>query len=147
MNKQHGYTMVELLVTIAISGVLFTVIGSVLFQLSAVSSYGNHKLTACHELQNAASWYYLDGQMAISATGGTSLTWSLPGSQTITYSLSGNNLKRSTGVSTLTLAQDISAVSFSVQGRLVSMNITSSISGSMDANEQNIYQVYLRMSP
>lgn len=144
MNKENGYTLVELLVTIAITGIIFVVVGTVMFQLSTVSGYGNDKLTVSHDLQNAAYWFNLDGQMALSAAGSSSLTWTLPGSQTITYALSGTNLQRNNGTSTLTLSQNISALSFSVQGRLVSMNITSSISERTAVSEQNVYNVYIR---
>ena len=83
-------------------------------------------------------------RMAVSAAGGTSLVFTLPSGETITYSLNGVNFRRTMNGNTMTLAQNISAVAFGVQGRLVSLNITSSQSGRMDVNEQKTYQVYLR---
>jgi prepilin-type N-terminal cleavage/methylation domain-containing protein len=144
MKKEQGYTLVELLITLAISGLVFVVAGTVLFQLSTVSSYGNDKLSTIHAAQNAEYWFNLDGQTAVSAAGTTSLVLSFPTGQTVTYALSGTNLQRVEGASTIILAQNISNLSFVVQGRLVSMAITAFISGRTDVSEQNTYQVYMR---
>lgn len=144
MKSEHGFTLVELLVTIAITGVLFTVIGSVIYQLTTTSEYGNDRLDATHALQNAAQWFIQDGQQAVNATGGGSLALTLPDATVITYALSGTSLQRTAGGSTMTLAQDISSVNFLVQGKLVSLNITASVPGRMSVSEQGIYQVYLR---
>jgi len=144
MRTEKGITLVELLIVIAITGVLFSVIGPVIYQLTTVSGYGNDRLTAIHELQNSAYWFNYDGQMAVTAAGGSSLVFSLPSGETITYSLNGANFLRTEEGQTMTLAQNISNVAFVVQGRLVSMNITSTLSGRMEAYEQNTYQVYLR---
>jgi prepilin-type N-terminal cleavage/methylation domain-containing protein len=143
-KRTPGYTLVELLVTLAISGIIFTAVGSAIYQMSTVSGYGNDLLTANHELQNTAYWFNLDGQSARQAEGGSALRYSLPGDRTITYSLDGADLLRTDEDSCLTLARNISAVSFSVRDGLVSMNITSSPSGRAKVSEQRIYQVYLR---
>lgn len=144
IKKEQGYTLIELLVTIAITGIIFTVIGTAIYQLSTVSGYGNDKLTADHELQNAAYWFNLDGQTAVTSTGGDILSFSLPSGNIITYSLEGTVLERSVGPVTTTLAQNISSANFSVEGRLVSMDITSSPSGRANVNVQQVYKVYLR---
>jgi prepilin-type N-terminal cleavage/methylation domain-containing protein len=144
MKNERGYTLVELLITIGISGLIFVVVGTVLFQLTTVSGYGNDRLSTLHEVQNAAYWFNLDGQAAVSAAGGTSLVFSFPSGQSVTYALTGTNLQRLEGSSTLTLARNISNLLFAVQGRLVSMDITSAIAGRTDVSEQNVYKVYLR---
>jgi prepilin-type N-terminal cleavage/methylation domain-containing protein len=144
IRGERGLTLVELLIAAAVTGVLATVLGTAVYQLYTATEYGNGRFTSLHELQNAAYWFNLDGQEAVSAVGGTGLTLTLPTSQVITYTLSTTNLQRATGTSTLTLAQNISSVSFSVSGQLVTMNITSSPSGRMDTGEQAAYTVYLR---
>jgi prepilin-type N-terminal cleavage/methylation domain-containing protein len=144
MRTEKGLTLIELLIVIAITGVLFSVIGPVIYQLTTVSGFGNERLTAIHELQNSAYWFNYDGQMSVTAAAGSSLVFSLPAGDTITYSLNGDNFLRTAGGQTMTLAQNISGVTFGVQGRLVSMNITSALSGRTEAYEQNTYQVYLR---
>jgi prepilin-type N-terminal cleavage/methylation domain-containing protein len=144
MKNERGYTLVELLITIGVSGLIFVVVGTVLFQLSTVSSYGNDRLSTIHEVQNAGYWFNLDGQAAVSAAGSTSLVFSFPAGQTVTYALTGTKLQRLEGSSAITLAQNINNLGFSVLGRLVAMDITSSISGRTDVSEQYVYKVYLR---
>jgi prepilin-type N-terminal cleavage/methylation domain-containing protein len=144
IKTQRGYTLVELLVTLAISGIIFTAAGSAIYQLSTVSGFGNDKLTANHELQNAAYWFNLDGQSAQSAEAGKSLIYHLPDGRTITYDLNGANLVRTEGSSHMTLAQNIRQVSFKVQDRMVDLDITSSPQGRANVSEQRNYKVYLR---
>jgi prepilin-type N-terminal cleavage/methylation domain-containing protein len=144
MKKERGYTLVELLITIGITGLIFVVVGTVLFQLTTVSGYGNDSLSTIHEVQNAGHWFNLDGQMAVSAAVSSSLVFSFPAGQTVTYALTGTILQRVEGSSAITLAQNISNLIFSVQDRLVSMDITSTISGRTNVSEQNVYKVYLR---
>jgi prepilin-type N-terminal cleavage/methylation domain-containing protein len=146
MKREHGFTLVELLVTIAITGVIFSVIGGVVYQLTTVGEYGNDRLDAAHELQNAAYWFNLDGQRAVTASGGGSLVLTLPppAGDVITYALSDTNLQRTSAGSTMTLARNISGASFVVLGKLVTMDITASVPGRMGVSEQGTYKVYLR---
>ena len=133
---QQGFTLTELLVTIAITGILFSVVGTVLFQMTAVSSSGNDQLTVWHELQNVTNQLEMDCQSALTASGGSSLTLTYPSGGMIVYSLSGTNLQRTSGAAVNILAQDISALSYGVTGRLVTLNITSTVSGRTGDSEQ-----------
>ena len=144
IKNERGYTLVELLVSLAITSIIFTVIGGAIFQLSTVSGAGNDRLSANHELQNAAYWFNLDGQAAQSATGGDSLVLTDPGVGAITYSLEDGSLVRTAADSSITLAQDISSAGFTVQGRLVSMRVTASPAGRANVNVEQTYKVYLR---
>jgi prepilin-type N-terminal cleavage/methylation domain-containing protein len=144
IKRQRGYTLVELLITLAISGIIFSAVGSAIYQLSTVSGFGNDLLTANHELQNSAYWFTRDGQSALQAKAGTTLSYLLPDNRTVIYSLNGADLLRTDGDAGLTLARNISAVSFTVNSGLVSMNITASPSGRAKVSEQRQYQVYLR---
>ena len=148
MRGEHGFTLVELLITVALTGILASVVGPSISQIVNVTEYGDDRLLALHELQNTASWFSLDGQMAVSAVGGSGLTLTLPTTQTITYTLAGTNLTRNDGVNPVkTLAQNISSVSYTVNGRLVTMNLTSAPTGRMGVSEQGTYVVYLRSVP
>lgn len=147
MRSERGFTLVELLVVIAITGVVITVLGTVIFQLTTVSEYGNARLTALHELQNVSYWFNHDGQKSITASGGVTLTLTLPASQTITYALSGTHLQRTADAATITVAQNISSVSFSVSGRSIAMDITSAPPGRNQIAEQGTYHVIMRPTP
>jgi prepilin-type N-terminal cleavage/methylation domain-containing protein len=144
IKQERGYTLVELLITLAISGIIFTAVGSAIYQMSTVSGMGNDKLTANHELQNTAYWFNLDGQSALRAKAGSGLTYYLADDRIISYALNGTDLLRTDGSAQMTLARNISSASFSVKERLVALNITSSFSGRSNISEQRNYQVYLR---
>ncbi len=137
----------ELLITAAITTIIFTAVGMAIYQFSTVSGYGNDQLTASHELQNSAYWFNTDGQTAVAATGGDSLVLIRPDGQSIVYSLSGRKLERRDGSSTMVLAREISSIDFAVKERLVSMNIVASPAGRADVSEQGNYKVYLRPVP
>jgi prepilin-type N-terminal cleavage/methylation domain-containing protein len=146
MRVQKAFTLVELLVTIAITGLLFATVGTVIYQLSTTGSYGNAKLTALHDVQNVTNQINLDCQQALSAVGGSSLVLTLPSAVTITYSLNGSSLQRTLGASVLTLSQNVSAFSSVINGRKVALNLNIFIAGRNTINEPVSYQVNLRPS-
>jgi prepilin-type N-terminal cleavage/methylation domain-containing protein len=147
MKGEHGFTLVELLITVALTGILGSIVGPTIYQLYNVSQFGSDSMLAFHELQNSAAWFNADGQTAVSAVGGSGLTLTVPSAQTITYALSGTNLQRTSGTSTITLAQNVASVSFTVSGKLVTMALTSAPPGRMGVSQQETYAVYLRPVP
>jgi len=144
MNKQAGMTMVELIVAIAVTGVIVTFLGTAIYQILTVSEYGDNRLIALHELQNAAYWLNVDGQGAVNATGGSQLALTLSDNSTVTYALTGTSLLRSSGGQQMTLARNISAVSFTINGRVITMNLTSAPVAREDVSQTGTYMVYLR---
>jgi prepilin-type N-terminal cleavage/methylation domain-containing protein len=144
MNKQSGMTLVELIITVAITGVIVAFLGTSIFQIFTVSDYGNSRLTATHELQNAAYWFHADGQGALSATGGTQMVMTLSDNTTVTYTTTNTTLLRIAGGKQITLASNINAVSFSVSGRTVTMNLTSTPASQSSVSQNGTYIVYLR---
>lgn len=145
-NNQRGFTLVELLASIAISGLIFGLVATMFFQMSTISGSGNDQLTAWHELQNVSDRLAIDCQMALTATVSNGLILTYPSGPTVSYSLSGNNLLRTSGSSVITLAQDITSLNFSIDGRLVSMNITCTVPGRTEESEQLSSMVNLRAS-
>jgi len=143
-KREPGFTLVELLITLAITGLIISVIGSAIYQLITVAEYGNDRLTATHELENTAHWFSLDGQQASAASGGSGLVLTLPNRPSVTYSLVGTELRRTAGSAPMTLARNITGASFSVAGRLVTMTLTSAPPGRWAVSEPGTYMVCLR---
>ncbi len=144
MKNERGFTLVELLITTAITGIIVSFLGTAIFQIFTITEYGNDKLTAMHELQNAAHWFHLDGQKAFTANVTDGLLLTISDNSSITYTVNGTALRRTTGESQMTLAQNISSANFSIENRIITMTITSSPEGRDNVSEQGIYKVYLR---
>lgn len=146
MKSAKGFTLVELLMTIAISGLIFGVVAALVFQLSTVSGAGENRLTAIHDLQNASYWFNHDGQMAVSAsqTSATNVTFTSPAGSSVVYAWAGSILTRTENSAAMTLAQNISGLTFTIQNRLVSMNLTSTVTNRTTASENFNYQVKMR---
>lgn len=144
MKRQLGFSLVELLAALAITGLVVSGLGTAIYQMLSVTQYGNARLTASHELQNAAHWFSFDGQRASSASGGSLLTLTLSDNSFITYSLTGTELQRAAAGSSMTLARNITSVDFAVDNRFITMNLTSSPEGRWSVTENGTYRVYLR---
>ena len=143
-KDQKGVTLPELLITVAITGLIVSFLGTAIYQIITVTEYGNDKMVAMHELQNVAHWVAVDGQMANTASGGSNLSLTLPDGSSITYTLAGTELHRTDGGSQIMLARNISNISFSVENRIITMTITSSPQGRPNVSEQATYKVCLR---
>jgi len=136
--------MVELLVAIAVTGIIVVFLGTAIYQIITVSEYGNDRLTAMHELQNSAHWFNLDGQKAATANVNGELLLTISETSSITYSLVGTELHRTAGGSPMTLARNISSADFSIDNRVITMSLTSSPEGRDNVSENGTYKVYLR---
>jgi prepilin-type N-terminal cleavage/methylation domain-containing protein len=147
MHRSEGFTLVELLVTIGISGLIFSISAAAIFQLTSVTDYGNSRLDVLHDQQNAAFWFNQDGQQSQKASIDNGLVLSGSSAGQITYKLSGNTLERICGNSTLVLGQNIGSVAFAVDGNMVSMHLISRVTGRMEESVDETHQVYLRAHP
>ena len=136
--------MVELLVAIAVTGVIVVFLGTAIYQIITVSEYGNDRLTAMHELQNSAHWFNLDGQKAVTASVNGELLLTISETSSITYSLVGKELHRTADGSQMTLARNITSADFSIDNRVITMSLTSSPEGRDNVSENGSYKVYLR---
>jgi len=144
MKGERGYTLVETLIAIAITGFIVTVLGLAVQQIVTVPEQGNDHIDALHAIQNAAHWVSLDGQTAKSAIGGGSLNITLPDNSVVLYTLSGGSLKRTYKGVNRTVAQDISSVNFTVQGHLITVSITATPDSRWAVSENETYQIYMR---
>ena len=143
MKGEQGLTIVELLITTAITVLIVGVLGTATYQIVATTYYSNDKLIAMHELQNVAHQLTIDGQGASAASGGDELVLSFPDDSQVTYTVVGTELRRTAGESQITLARNISDISFSVASGIITMAITSS-PGNPNISEQRTYKIYLR---
>lgn len=146
IKREQGFTLVELVVVTAITGFILSVLGVAIHHVVTIPEQGNDRITAMHELQNVAHWVNLDGQMAQSAAGGNELVLTMPDSSTIGYTVVGTDLYRATSTSNRTLAQNITSANFSVQNRIITMDITSSPEGRWSVSEDGTYKICLRPS-
>ncbi len=144
IKQQKGMTMVELIMAVAVTGIIIAFTGTAIYQIFNVSGYGNDHLSAQHELQNAAAWFQQDVQGAVTVSGGSQLTMMLSDNATVTYALTGTELNRSSGGGQMTLARNISSAVFSVNGHLVTMNLVCLPSWRDSASENGSYMVYFR---
>lgn len=145
MNScERGLTIVEMIIATAITGLIVSFLGTSIHQMFTITEYGNDRLTATHELQNAAFWFNLDGQRAIAAEASSELWLTLSDNSSITYSLSGTKLRRTAGVAQMTLAQNITSAEFSIEDRVITMQLVSSPEGRDNVSENGTYKVHLR---
>ena len=144
MKGEQGFTLVELLIVIAITGFITSVLGVAINQIVTIPEFGGEKMTAMHELQNTAHWVSIDGQMSTSASGGNQLMLTLADNSSISYVVEGSELHRIAGTSNRTLAKNITSANFSVLNRVITMNITSAPDGRWSVSENGTYMVCLR---
>ncbi len=145
-SDERGLTMVELIIAVAVTGIIVSFLGTAIYQILTVTEYGNDRLTAMHELQNAAHWFNLDGQRASTASINGELLLTISESSSITYYLSDTELRRTAGGDQMTLARNITSADFSIENRLITMSLTSSPEGRDNVSANGTYKVYLRPS-
>ena len=145
MKRERGYTLVEGLIAIAITGFIVTVLGMVVQQMVVVPERGNDQFDAIHPMQNAAHWLTLDGQMASSAIGGGNLTLTMPNTNVIRYARSGTRLYRYYLSSNQTIATDVASTNFTVLNRVIYMTIVTVPDSRWNNISQNYtYRAYMR---
>lgn len=144
---ERGYTLVELVIALAITGVMATTVGMVVQQTVSVPERGDAQVSALHAVQNSAHWISLDGQMAKSASGGSGLTLTLPDDSSISYTMSGGELHRISSGSDRTIAAGISSIAFSITGRLITMTIIAEPDSRFGISENGTYQINMRPTP
>ncbi len=144
MKGERGYTLVEALIAIAITGFLVTVLGMVVQLMVTVPERGNDQVDAMHAIQNTAHWLALDGQMAELAVGGSSLILTFPNTLVVSYVRYGTNLNRVSASSNRTLAEDVASVNFTVQNKMIYMTIVTVPESRWDISENYTYRVYMR---
>jgi len=169
MNKnQRGFTLVELLVVIAVSGLIAAAVATSIYQVFNINSRTSSHMIALTEVENAVHWLTRDAQMAQNYADNTStssfpltMTWtnsfdSPNTSGSVTYSVANNELQRvytpNTGSpSTVVIAQHIDSASaktnWSFSEHAFVFRITATVSSYTPASETRLFNVLTRSVP
>ena len=131
-SAERGFTLIELIIGVAILGIIISGIGAAFVQTLKVTAASNNSMQAIRYAQNAGVWIVRDGQQAQTVTADDpatpgvtefmTLVWDYSayglGSHRVRYALSGTNLTRSdNGGEPIVIAQGIKASSdFVLQG-------------------------------
>jgi type II secretory pathway pseudopilin PulG len=152
-NSESGITLIELLVGLAVSGLIMMGVGMAFRQTIMLTVKSNNHLQAVRQLQNAGEWIVRDGQQAQPLNGVTvdtdplsqelmTLFWDYSdyngaSSHTIIYALDGTVLTRQdNGGDAIALANNIT--SFEVNDTY-SVTITATVGNFQQASETMTY--------
>jgi type II secretory pathway pseudopilin PulG len=166
-QNQRGTTLIELLVFIAISGIITTGAATAMYQLYSVYAQVSTKLTVNNQVQNAARWITTDSQMAQIATKTDASASKLPltlawngwdsKNYQVTYSLSpsGDELQRTYSdgvvVSTIVIARYVDAdpantyCDYNSQDGVLTFQITSHMDGFRPQTATSLVKVMIRI--
>ncbi len=153
-TDQSGFTLVEFLVAIAITGMIAVVLTASIVQVVQGSGKTSAQLTALYDVENAARYISRDVRMARDTNAGASprdnitLEWTdwydvANQDHECEYYLSGGELKREYNGDTTTVAQYISEISFTRDGRFITVTVAST-GGRAGVSEQRTYQIQMR---
>jgi prepilin-type N-terminal cleavage/methylation domain-containing protein len=157
-DRQKGMTLLELMAAMAIMVLVMVGALAVIFQEYGGTDIAKTKVTAAHEISNAARRISQDGMMAentnlteeVDPVNQLTLNWierydfaNIPHSSN--YTLYGTELRRNyDGVET-TVARNISQLEFSQSGDLLTVSISCTPQWwAPDRTVQKTYRIYLR---
>lgn len=158
-RDQEGFTLIEVLVAVAITGLIVTGISAAIFHVMSINAVTANKITAVKQVENALHYIIRDGQMAQTIQpggGGTgfplSLSWVEWDStrHDVSYTLDAGKLYRnhSTNGGALTsspLADHINPepelTSCQYAGGVLTFKLTASVSGFRPASETRTIEV------
>ena len=165
-KAQKGFTLIEILIALAITGILVLVLSSIISQVITVNGLNTRIVTAQRQVQQVGFYLSKDCQQARIITVGNNPTGTgfpvvcssvdLDGkSRVVTYSLSNSGVvSRSetlngAAVSTLVIATNINTASANTVFSFVStgiynLKITATIAGKITASETRQYQILQR---
>ena len=154
IRSQRGNSTVEVLIGVAILGLLTPVIGSLIHQglttpiktvraLQASAGTGGTFLWLSRDITQAQDSNLADGGAEVSSA---TFTWTdyygsaQTTSHSLAYSLSGTNLQRTLDGGTSTIGRNITSLSFTRAGSSVSVSVTASpVSGVTDTKSIKLY--------
>jgi prepilin-type N-terminal cleavage/methylation domain-containing protein len=153
LRKEDGLTLVEMLVAVAISSMVAAGLGTALHQFLTTSERTRVAQGALHDVQNTGHWLTIDGKKTTStslvdgdpATEVMTLAWTIDSIvHNITYYRDGSELKRDNDGAVITVARNVTDVSFSRSGQLITVNLESSPAGRWDYNKNATFNIWIR---
>jgi prepilin-type N-terminal cleavage/methylation domain-containing protein len=157
-KKQGGFTLVELMLAMAVTGIITGVITMTILQVVTSTARTNNHMTAVRQAQNAGYWLSRDVQMAQVVTPTDpdpdgfplALTWTDWGGtvNNVTYTLVGTELIRNHNGQQSPVAQFVGSVDVSprpyASGALI-FTVTATVGGGSQAqSETRTYEIVPR---
>ena len=157
-GKQKGYSLIEMVIYLALAGILGTGITTFAVQTITETNRSSAHMQAIQQLENAGYWVSRDVQMAQTVTPGPNagfplqVNWTDANNNTfqVTFSISGGQIQRSQvengmAPSQTLVAQSINAAptltSCSYENGLLTFNVTATVGTS---SISRIYQIKKR---
>ncbi|UCD08324.1 MAG: type II secretion system protein [Dehalococcoidales bacterium] len=151
--KQRGMTLIEILITLGITGVIVGGLTASIYTIMSVTGRGNAEITVLRDVQSASHWIGNDARMAKDVTliggvpaDGIVLDWidSEGNPHSCNYTFAGRDLIRSYNGTSSTIAWNVSSVEFSVNDNSLDYTITSETEGRWVVNKEVTGHVNLR---
>lgn len=146
MRGQRGFTLIEILMAVAITGMIMPVVASAIYLISRGTVRMNNDFVIQQDIDSASNWFNRDLSQAQTidlADGAPSVNhvrvdwndltgWATEGAEGhyAVYTLSGTNLMRNYDGGTPSIAaRRVANIQFSRSGRFITVTITSSLRG------------------
>lgn len=159
--NQKGFTLIEILVAMLVGGMLMAGIVTAVFQIVYGAGQIREESVALSDIDNAAHWLTRDvvlGQSTDLVNGAPqvsqmTLTWNDSTwwaeqeesiSHYVTYTYSGTALQRNYDGVVTTVGRHLTDVGFSLDGRLVTITLTSSLEEEPRSTVTRNYTIYMR---
>jgi prepilin-type N-terminal cleavage/methylation domain-containing protein len=158
--RTDGYTLLEMLLALAISGAIIGIIASSYAQILKGKVGITQKSIAMTNIDSAIHWLTRDLVLAQTTNLGQSpasnmtlawtdqTSWADPGniSHNVSYGLSGTNLMRTYDGQITTVARNMTAVAFSINGTIFNVSITS-VPGMPLSSVTRTFKIAMRAPP
>jgi len=160
IRDERGMTLVEILVALAITGLITGTLVTAIYQIYQVTGWGSNQMRVQHDLQNAATWLNRDVVSASSAhiASASQMTLTLPyvGSIitdtvsrviTYTFSITDSTLTRDSDDSTLIVARHVNSFIPSPTGTVTSVITITITSQAGDVTRSATLHLDMRPEP